>query len=423
LQDRYETIEAVALDLQSSQHPYQTLPRQLLNQAKASMPGLTKRLKQEGSAVMERLRRFETRPSLPPTARLANNLNTKNLANSLATSKSTQDWQRRHRLAPDIGLTQSLAVSPDGQQFASGGVEGAIHLWHLPSGELRHTFPRRRLLGSGHADSITALRFHPDSRALYSASTDGTLKEWDSAERSLLNTLPTAGWTTTDLKIDARGRLLVSANSDGRIVIWDIETLLPVAQLVQHQSRVSAIALSPKGDLLASISTDGSAKLWNWEQQPPRLSKTLSLAQLHKDLEKETNGSEGVAIAITPSNQSPPNKAPLSKSLSQLIIATSRSVIAYPLGSHPQQAQPVGIYHSPHAITAMALSANGTVAIGTEDRLLTLWDLYTGDCVAQLAHDWGFKAIAFSKDSNTLITATADEVISIWENKGHRNQA
>ena len=403
LQERYATIDEVAQDLQSSQRLYQTFPKQLLEQAKASMPGLTKRLKREGSAVMERFGLSDARPSLPASARLANRL---------VSSDSAQHWHRRHRLAPDIGLTQALATSPDGQQFASGGADGAVHLWHLPSGELQHTFAKRRLIGNGHTDGITALRFHPDSRALYSASADGTLKEWDSAARSLLNTLPTAGWTTTDLQIDAHGRSLISANSDGQIVIWDIGTLLPVAQLAQHQSRVSAIALAPEGTLLASISTDGSAKLWKWEQQVPKLSKTISLAQLHKRFGKETTAGVGVAIAIASSSNIPP----------QLIIATDHLVVTYPLSTSPQREQPVSLYYSPHTITAMALSRNGTVAIGTEDRLLTLWDIETGDCVAQLAHDWGIKAIAFSKDGNTLITATADEVISIWENQSIEKQ-
>jgi WD40 repeat protein len=53
--------------------------------------------------------------------------------------------------------------------------------------------------------------------------------------------------------------------------------------------------------------------------------------------------------------------------------------------------------------------------VGDEDRLLTLWRPETGDCVAKLSHEWGLTAVAFAADSSTLITASADEVVSVWQ--------
>ncbi len=227
LQQRYQSMEQVALDLQFSQNLLVKSSQEIISRAKKSVPGLKQVLSSDSTAALKRLWAIGQNRFAKP-------------APSLSATPSTQSWQRRHRLAPEIGLVRSLCVSASGQTFASGGIDGAVRLWQLASGELVHSFIRRLLVGTGHAAAVTAIAFHPDGRALYSASEDGTVKEWDSARRCLLNTMPTSSWLPTDLLVTPDGTQLVSPNSDGQIVIWDIETLLPVERLTQHQRRVSS---------------------------------------------------------------------------------------------------------------------------------------------------------------------------------------
>lgn len=414
LQQRYESMDQVALDFQFSRNPLLHAPKQLLTRAKQSVTPLTNALQGQANALPER----------PVIA------------------SAPQSWQRRHRLTQPIGLTQAIAISPirlaaTDPIFATAGTDGAVRLWHLPSGQLIHTFHRRRLMGNGHTAEITALQFHPDGRALYSACADGTIKEWDSAERCLLNTLPTVGWTPTALAITPGGDQLISPYSDGQIILWDIATLRPVAQLTQHQKSVNAIDISARGDLLASASDDGMIKLWRYPRETgPRLAKTIHLKP-HKDRKKgvgrqalggqtfrtptfkgrlfgeQAIGQQG-AIAIALHTPSSPSKS--SPSQQQLIAATTTgSVQCYTLDEQLTPSEPTLFYQSPMPITAFALSNDGTLAIGSEDSVLTLWNIATGECVAKLPHDWGLVAIAFSTDSQTLISTSADEVISIWQ--------
>lgn len=392
LQRRYTSMDQVALDLQFSQDPLMYAPKQLLTRARKSAEPFTN--------VLQRSSQPALRPVITPD------------------SAARQQWQRRYRITQPIGITKAIALS--GDTLATAGNDGAIRLWHLPNSQLIYTFQRRRLMGDGHTAAITALTFHPDGRALYSASNDGTIKEWDSAERCLLNTLPTGGWTPTALAVTADGRQLISPNSDGKIVLWDIATLMPSHQLAQHQKRVNAIALSDIGDVLVSASDDGTVKLWKGVQdtpQGPQLAKTININPkiCRKSLFNRQESSDG-ALAIALHSPLSAHQSSAQPNSQQLIVATTSGLIQlYNLDIQLNDSPPKKFYQSPYPITALALSCDGYLAIGSEDTVLTIWQLSTGDCVAKLTHDWGIIAIAFSADGQTLITASADEIISVWQ--------
>ncbi len=437
LQQRYESADQVLLDLQFSQNLRLNAPQQLIAEAKKTaektvLPGLKNLQKTEGSAVLSRLK-------------LGSGARSSKVSRSLLTGKAhpltpAQVWLRKHRLAVDTGLIKSLAVSADAKMLASGSSDGSVRLWQLSSAKLIHTFERRRFVGSGHSSAVTALAFHPDNRALYSASEDGTIKEWDADGQQLLNTLPVAGWTPTDLVVTPDGGQLMSANRDGKIVVWEIASLLPVAQLTQHQRSVNALALASRwsnsgtylGDLLASASDDGTVKLWRPTHdagQTLQLAKTLNLRhELASEKSSISKEVRAVAIALQP----------VTHQTYQLAVAASTgALLTCQINEYLELSEPACLHRFSAPIRAIALGIDpqsnqqgqrhdGCLAVATEDSVLTLWQLNsgslnssepsnTGECVAQLAHDWGLSAIAFTPDGRSLIAASDDETISFWQ--------
>ena len=319
-----------------------------------------------------------------------------------------QPWRLFRRIMASTGLVGAISVSPSASIFATAGSDKAIRLWDLNNGELLHAFARKRFAGKGHRATVVDVQFHPDGRALYSASGDGTIKEWDAWERALMNTLPSTGWTPTALAVSADGTTLVNANSDGRIAIWDIATLKVTGQLAQHKSRVNAVAISASGDLLASAGEDFTVRLWQCSRaRSPQLLKSLRFESSPlQGLGKFADERQGV-VAVALQNMG-------NSDLVYLVAATRDTVWRYEVTTQFDVRNERVLCRTESAIRAIALSQTGTLAVGTEDRVLRLWRLATGECVAELKHDWGVSAIAFSTDGEALIVASADETLFIW---------
>ena len=380
LAQRYESAQAVISDLKE-RNALSFLPNVVskrLSTERLMPTGLVERVKESAA------------PITMPLAKALQGRVPEGTSRPVVVSEQT--WIKQYQVAQSGGVN-AIALSPSLQPYvvAIAGSDGSVYLRSLSDGQLIHTFSRRRFLGEGHSALVTALCLH--GRVLYSASEDGSIKEWDSAECKLLNTIPTRGWIPTDLHVTTDGSQLISPNSDGKIVVWDIATLLPVAQLTQHQRRVNAIALS--AGVMASASEDGTVKLWRSirdEQNKLLLARTIRTKESVKFLSFYTK-----------------------ESVRYLVVATRYEVKRYRLDGQLNEIEETTVYVSPYPITTFSLCSDGLLFLGSEDRFVTVWDVSLGECVAQLEHGWGVVAIAASQSAQMVITASADEVVTVWE--------
>jgi len=103
-----------------------------------------------------------------------NKINLWKLGNVLSGCKVGRSCVPTQTLPGNLGIVESVAISPDGQTLASGSKDKTIKLWNLQTGKLRSTI-------SNPSEKVDSLTFSPDGKTLVSGgSEEGTIEIWRS---------------------------------------------------------------------------------------------------------------------------------------------------------------------------------------------------------------------------------------------------
>uniref|UniRef100_A0A0N5AW51 WD_REPEATS_REGION domain-containing protein n=1 Tax=Syphacia muris TaxID=451379 RepID=A0A0N5AW51_9BILA len=218
------------------------------------------------------------------------------------------------------GPILAMEMSPTGDMCYTGGFDGVICCWSIPSmnSEIYDPFDPRVLTQKlkGHTNVIWSLAYHSSDNRIISAGADGTIRLWDiGASEPLVNTynppIPNANPTSVD-SVSTEPQQLVASYTGSKAVILDLETgrsvlsfdfsnddpglitkilshpTMPVTVTgssdrkiryfdnntgklihgtVAHVEAISSLAIDPNGLYLLSGSHDGSLRLWNMEKR------------------------------------------------------------------------------------------------------------------------------------------------------------
>ncbi len=254
---------------------------------------------------------------------------------------------------PGARLYTSLAYGADGGLLLLGATDG----WF----ELRDTQTRRiRWEDLGHNADLSAVAYAPNGGALATAGP----------------------------------RVVKSINvaPENTILLWDVGALAMKAALAGHTAAVNALAFSPDSSTLASASDDASVILWD--------------------------AASGAQLARLAGHSAPVRVVAFSADGALLASAdTDGAVIIW----DAQTRAPLHTLETVHT-NAVAFSPDGALlatgggaATTSPDYAVRLWDVATGDELAQLAgHSAPVGALAFNAAGTVLVSASEDLSLRFW---------
>ena len=157
-------------------------------------------------------------------------------------------WRGGH-----AGSRIRVAFSPDGQPFASGGLDATVKLWRTADGQLLRT-------ATGHTEEVIAIAFSGDGSTLASASYDNTVRLWRVPEATLIRALTNEYGNLLSMALSSDGRWVACGTGTAASVppkgctvqLWDVTAGRLVQVLTNGTIGVNGVGFSPNSQRLAA---------------------------------------------------------------------------------------------------------------------------------------------------------------------------
>jgi WD40 repeat protein len=300
-------------------------------------------------------------------------------------SSAKRIWRCVNTLTGHSSWVMAVAISPNKQVIASGGLDDQIKVWSSQTGELLHSL-------AGHTKAVNSLSISSDGLILVSGSDDEKIKLWNLHSATLIQTLTEHSRDVNAVAISPDGQILVSGGDDRTIKLWRLKNGLPIRTLFASAGMIKAIAIHPKGVLIATGSLDNQIRLWK-----------SATGELVTTLYGHFNSV--YSVAFSPDGQM---LASASKDKTVKLWNLQNGEVVRTFSGHSGY------------VNSVAISPDGkTVTSASSDKTIKIWNLETGELLFTLSeHTSAVNALAMSVDGQLLVSASSDKTIKIWQGFG-----
>jgi WD40 repeat protein len=267
-----------------------------------------------------------------------------------------------------------------------------------------------------HAEGVTCSVFSPDGKTVFSASYDGTVRQWDVATgKELRRFVGHRGWVR-QLALSADGTLLASggegpsADEPAVIWIWDVSTAKERGRLNGPKEAVSSLAWAPDNKTLAAGERDGTVRLWD-----AVAARELQRFTGHKsEVGCLAFSRDGKRLASTAFHQDPTIRLlDLAGGREPLVLSAQEKYFHFVAFSRDGKTMISGGDCYEDKILAKGQRYINTIAV---------WDAATGKRLREFRvgddqerpHE-GATSVALSSDSKTLALGYSDHTIRLWD--------
>lgn len=160
-----------------------------------------------------------------------------------------------HTLINNNFINRSLTISPNGRWLACGTTSTGIQLFNLNTGDVTPE------LLEGHKSWVDALVFAPDSKGLFSSSTDKSIIYYDLIEGTRSVFITMASTKVRCMAVSPAGRFLFGGTDDGKLLRWNIDTKEETVIYNSPGNTIFAVSINSTGSRIAFVDKKGSLRI------------------------------------------------------------------------------------------------------------------------------------------------------------------
>jgi WD40 repeat protein len=335
------------------------------------------------------------------------------------------------------GPINQIIWSPNGKTLVAATPTG---LWLYNPANLKD----QPLFLEGHTRDVLNASFDLTGTTIFSASQDGTVKQWDAATGALKRT--TSLWDDFSYEVgeqkrdaevwntafNSQGTLLAAGSFDGTVRIWDRTTGKLSREFGGHNGQVNLLAFSPDGSLLAYCDY---TSLYIWDIQT---GNSIAILPIIGNLQSLVFGPDGKTLAYGGIGMSVRlwdivTKQELTelaevKDILNLAYTPDGKFLAYSGvdGTISLRDMDSGISslfkENVGLIRMMSFSPDGTrLAANTWDGVTVVWETVTKNQVSVVFnHNNAIDSVAFSPSNKVVAAGTENGMILFWNVETHQ---